>query len=178
MPPSLHRNLIPIIDSLLNRLEVVEEIEILTDSDLLQRYDHLWQNVHWFANVQTIYPSVKESQEQQQLLSNGAINDSLPQERLLGAKTMQESLLMYKFEAVEASQNKSLILPASPSLTCDSIAMADICSRLLNASKEIAVQKDLQVSGAFLFLSIIMFSVFSCLGCNRDEAVLRIFITG
>lgn len=45
------------VESIYQKLQVVKEIEIITNSDILLRYNHVWQNAHWFNDVQLIYPS-------------------------------------------------------------------------------------------------------------------------
>lgn len=137
----LHRNA-PIshpISTFPYRLQVIEEIEILTSSPLLQRYNHVWQNAHWFEGVQTIYPASNSGE------AHWRVKDCPSAERLDGAKSMQESLLMYTFETSgnalprsrpstrpSFSSNKSSNLLGSPN---ESVAILDICSRLLDVAK-------------------------------------------
>lgn len=162
-------------DLISHRLHVVEEIEILTSSDLLQRYDHVWRNAHWFDGVQTIYPLSHEKEKKRGEGSYGrnhreattssssswGISDdhSCPSvESLVGVKKVQESLLLYKLEPSEGTQasgvlreqheinrsnNSSSTASFSQSQSSsflnrspETIAMVDICSRLINAAKQ------------------------------------------
>lgn len=163
-----------LIDSIVWRLEVVDEVEIVTDTNVLQRYDYVWQNVHWFEGVQTIYPTRRATEDNNvvrelgtptelDIVNNWRVEDCPSAECLNGAKLMQESLLLYKLEMVYTSvpsglASTRLALPVAPpspffkhsNLSAESLAMIDICSRLLVAAKHShginSINTDIQVS--------------------------------
>lgn len=153
-----------LIDSFKHRLEIVEEIEILTSSNLLQRYNHVWNNSHWFEGIQTIYPlndeDEKENENEIRREMNNRIKSCLSNKCLMGIKIMQESLLLYKLESPEfiGSITSMNVIHNQSSSLIESVAMIDISSRLLTAAQHSRMMMtDLQVH---LHLKSICFSNF------------------
>lgn len=161
-PSSHSNNEAYLVDSFLHRLEIADAIEVSTSSDLLQRYNHVWENAHWFDRIQTIYPIDKKAKNSDDCQNaSGTLNcwkvqDCPSSERLSGIKMMQESLLLYKYEASEyhrTSRPMNEVKTGSSSLPVnlshEPLAMIDICSRLLLAAKQrnsvMALKSDLQV---------------------------------
>lgn len=133
-----------IVSTFSYRLQVVEEIEILTSSPLLKRYNRVWQNAHWFEKVQTIYPDNETTEEGRK------VRNCPSPSRLEGAKSMQESLLLYIFEAQELTAGNptkvrtrkppSFALdrdrgPQQPHVSAEFASILDICFQLLDAAK-------------------------------------------
>lgn len=123
----------------LSRLQLADEIEILSENPLLWKYDHIWRNPHWFDCVQSLYPvglgsQTKKEEEKDATDRNiaGSVPSWNPKEspsivQLDGVKLMQESLMCYTFEGDRLGGGSSQ-LSFSQNLSTE-------CQRLLDGSQ-------------------------------------------
>lgn len=156
------------VESICQRLQVVEEVEIITSTDILYRYNNVWQNAHWFHDVQLTCPSMSnrgyspnchwDSNWNQWEFNNRNKGNSKESSTVvnredhaggcvlpdcaIGIKEMQKHMVSYTLEGAEGSRSSgSLSRKAAARSMSESVAVLDICSRLLSAAKEIEESK-------------------------------------